>query len=106
MYRPALQRDPARHRSPTGDKGVLFEECLKLAGGIHCFRREGNNCCYSVYLAITAEDRAITGIAEPSGCFGEGVEHRSQVKSRTADDLEHVAGRGLVFESFLEVASP
>jgi hypothetical protein len=28
-----------------------------------------------------------------------------QIKSRAADDLEHVAGRGLIFERLLEVAS-
>jgi hypothetical protein len=37
--------------------------------------------------------------------FRNGVEHRLQIKGRAADRLQHVAGRGLVFERFLKVAS-
>ena len=73
-------------------------------GGLLRFRREGDGCCYAVHLAIAAVDRAVAGVAEPGGRFGEGVEHRLQIEGRAADDLEHVAGRGLVFEQFLEVA--
>ena len=83
---------------------MLFDECPKLAGGLLRFRREGNGCCYAVHLAVAAVDRAVSGVAEPGGRFGEGVEHRLQVEGRAADDLEHVAGRGLVFERLLEVA--
>ena len=32
------------------------------------------------------------------------VEHRLQIDRRAADDLEHVAGRGLVFERFVQFA--
>ena len=103
MHCLALQRDPAGNRSPVGDERMLFDECPKLAGGLLRFRREGNSCCYAVHLAIAAVDRAVAGVAEPGGRFGKGVEHRLQIEGRAADDLQHVAGRGLVFERFLEV---
>src|SRR6202043_1101503 len=44
------------------------------------------------------------GAAQARSSFTEGVEHRLQVEGRAADDLEHVAGRGLVFERFFEIA--
>ena len=82
---------------------MLFHECPKIAGGLLRFRREGDGCCYAVHLAIAAVDRAVAGVAEAGGRFGEGVEHRLQIEGRAADDLQHVAGRGLVFERLLEV---
>ena len=33
--------------------------------------------------------------------FGQGIEHRLQIEGRPADHLEHVAGRGLVFQRSL-----
>ena len=47
---------------------------------------------------------AISRIAQPRGGFDQRVEHRLQIEGRAADDLEHVAGRGLVFERFFEIA--
>ena len=44
---------------------------------------------------------AAIGVAEPRGGLDERVEHRLQIEGRAADDLEHVAGRGLVFERLL-----
>ena len=44
------------------------------------------------------------GIAQPRCGFDQRVEHRLQIEGRAADDLEHVAGRGLVFERFFEIA--
>ena len=42
--------------------------------------------------------------AQPGGGLDQCVEHRLQIEGRAADDLEHIAGRGLVFERFFEVA--
>jgi hypothetical protein len=38
------------------------------------------------------------------GGFDHCVQHRLDIGGRAADDVEHVAGRGLVFERFLEVS--
>jgi len=45
----------------------------------------------------------LIGAAQPSSGFCDGVEHRFQVEGRPADDLQHIASRGLVFERFFEV---
>jgi len=45
------------------------------------------------------------GAAQPRGRFGHCVEHRLQVKRRAADDVEHIAGRGLVFERLVALDS-
>src|SRR5215467_12005703 len=42
--------------------------------------------------------------AKPGGCFDHGVQHRLHIGGRAADDVEYVAGRGLVFQRFFEVA--
>src|SRR5215469_4255986 len=38
------------------------------------------------------------------GGFDHGIQHRLHIRGRSADDVEHIAGRGLVFERFFEVA--
>src|SRR5262249_50077008 len=43
-------------------------------------------------------------ITEPSGGFDEGLKHFSQVKRRTADDLQHVGGCGLLLERLTQLA--
>ena len=82
---------------------MLFDECPKFAGGFLSLRREGYGGGDAVHPAIAAVDRPVAGVAEPSGRFGECVEHWLQIEGRTADDLQHVARCGLVFERFLKV---
>ena len=45
----------------------------------------------------------LIGIAKPRGGLDHRVEHRLQIERRAADDLQHVAGRGLVFQRFLKI---
>ena len=58
----------------------------------------------AVDLALAYKDRSGIGAAKPGGRFGYCVQHRLHIGGRAADDVEHVAGRGLVFEQFFEVA--
>jgi len=37
-------------------------------------------------------------LTKPNGRFDKRVEHRLQIKSRTADDLEHISGGGLLLQ--------
>src|SRR4051812_4997821 len=53
---------------------------------------------------IRPEDERQVGGAQLCGGFDERVEHGLQVEGRAADDLQHIAGRGLVFERFLQIA--
>jgi hypothetical protein len=45
------------------------------------------------------------GPAKPGGGFDYCVQHRLHVSGRAADDVEYVAGRGLVFERFVALGS-
>jgi hypothetical protein len=39
--------------------------------------------------------------AKPDGRFGPCVKHLLHIEDRAADDLEHLAGRGLVLEGLV-----
>ena len=43
------------------------------------------------------------GIAQPRSSLNYRIEHRFQIEGRAADDLQHVAGRGLLFQCFVQV---
>jgi hypothetical protein len=49
-------------------------------------------------LTVAAVDEGHLGVAQPHASFDQRIDHRLQVEGRAADDLQHVAGRGLVFE--------
>src|SRR5439155_4768629 len=42
-------------------------------------------------------------VTQPARGLDDGAEHRLEVEARAADDIEHIAGRGLVFERLLKV---
>ena len=52
-----------------------------------------------------SEDVALLGVAEPRRSLDEHLKHGLEIRTRSADRFEHVAGRGLVFERFLQIAS-
>src|SRR5271169_3643687 len=55
-------------------------------------------------LVASPDREAPFGVATKSrGGLKQRVEHWLQIEGRAADDLEDIAGRGLVFERFLEV---
>jgi Ribbon-helix-helix protein, copG family len=68
------------------------------------FAIERESRAEAVEVAAADRERRLAGIAQPRGRLHQGVEHRLEVEGRAADDLEHVARRGLVFERFLELA--
>ena len=45
---------------------------------------------------LMANECCLIGGAKPRRCFGHHGEYGSQIEGRAADDLQHVAGRGLV----------
>src|SRR6516162_3626002 len=54
----------------------------------------------AVDLTLAYCDRSGIGGAKPRGRFHYCVQHRLHIGGRAADNVEHVAGRGLVFERF------
>ena len=59
---------------------------------------------FAVDVAVATQDISHFCFAERRGGSDERVEHWLQIEGRAADDLEHVAGRGLVFQRFLQIA--
>ena len=97
--------DPAFERHPPGDAVATGDECSLALGrpilGLRCTDERRH---VAVDLALAYCDRSGIGAAKPDGGFGNCVQHRLHIGGRAADDVEHVAGRGLVFERFFEVA--
>ena len=96
--------DPAFERRPPGDAVATGDNCslARIAQYSGSVASGGRHT--AVDLALAYEDRRGIGAAKPGGRFDHCVQHRLHIGGRAADDVEHVAGRGLVFERFLEVA--
>jgi hypothetical protein len=88
---------PPSNSIATGDKSSLAQDRPFLV-------TEGVSRHIAIDLALAHRDRRTIAAAKPLGGSGDRVEHRLQIEAGPADDLEHVAGRGLVFERFFEVA--
>src|SRR5262245_49397483 len=82
------------HFNGEGSKGS--SKCLILGG-------EPEVRSQPYQLAIATNDHSLVGIAKPGGGLHELIEHRLQVKSRLAYELQYVAGRRLVFQRLLQI---
>ncbi len=58
---------------------------------------------HPVDIADATVHQGHLGLTQPRGGFDQRIEHRLQVEGRAADDLQHIADRGLVFERLLQV---
>src|SRR5271166_5037669 len=56
-----------------------------------------------VEVVRAAEEVRTFGFAQSNRGFEERVEHRLQIKGRTADDLEHIGGSGLLLKRFAQL---
>src|SRR6516225_6753876 len=97
--------DPAFERHPRGDAGVATGDNCSLAQGrmILGLRFDGGERHVAVDLALAYPDRASITAAKPDGRLDHRVEHWLQVEGRAADNLQHVAGRSLVFERLFQI---
>src|SRR5262245_50013343 len=80
---------------------------VKAAHAAHVclvFGRETVICREPVKVTFAAVDERHFRAAEAGGSLGQRIQDRLQIEVRTADDLEYIAGRGLVFERLLEIA--
>src|SRR6516162_129491 len=96
MYYSAFER---RSRGHIAAAGLILEtpnESVELGRERECRH-------YPVGFALANRDVGEIGGTEPHRGFADGAEHRLQIEGRAADDLEHIARRGLVLERFFEV---
>ena len=54
---------------------------------------------------LAPEDENRIRLGEGRRTFGQGFEDALKVKGRAADNLEHIAGRGLVFDRLVSLGS-
>ena len=94
MHDPAVEQHPRGDAVATWDNGSLAQGLPKL--GVGCNRLGGRHI--AVDLALAYRDPCRLGAAKPGSRFGDCVQHRLHIGGRAADDVEHIAGRGLVFE--------
>jgi len=99
MHDPAFERHPPSEAAATGDDSSLALDCPILG-----VRRTERTRHMAVDLALAYRDICDIGAAKPGGRLHYCVQHRLHIGGRAADDPEHIAGRGLVFERFFEVA--
>src|SRR5262245_12242242 len=52
---------------------------------------------------LLTSNNSLLGIAERRRRLNESLQHGVQVESRTADDLEHIGGSGLLLERLTEL---
>ena len=93
----AFKRGPPGHRRAVGGKRLALNERVER-------RCIGKGCHHSVSIALAGCHPGSLRIAQPCGGFEQCRQHRLQIERRAADDLQHVAGRRLVFQQFLKVA--
>jgi hypothetical protein len=89
-------------RSSAGDRAAAGRDRVSQDDG-NGLCRETDRRRHAIEIAVAAPDEGHLRSAQACGGFNQRVEHRLQVEGRAADDLEHIAGRGLVFERFLKI---
>src|SRR6516165_10122731 len=100
MHDPASERHPPGDAVATRDKGSLAQDRPSL--GLRYTPRTRHR---AVGLALAYCDRCDIRAAKPGNRFDYCVQHRLHIGGRAADDLEHVAGRGLVLERLVALSS-
>ena len=81
-----------------GGIGYRLRNASRPSGVSPCDRCKMNE------LPVEAEHVTELSIAEPRRALRDRIEHRLDIGRRAADDVEHLARRGLVFERFLQLA--
>src|SRR6516225_9915542 len=91
-----LDRFAFEYRSPDIAAPSRFERnahtCFPMSGRAAVSRDD------AIVRSLLAMHRRHVGIAQPCRRFRQRVEHYLQIKSRTADYLEHIGGGGLLLQ--------
>ena len=96
VHRAAFEYCAPENRAAIRLRRVLFEMLALLLGQAER-RDEG------IAVGFAPPDNAGIRLAQHGRRTNEGVEHRPQIKSRPADDLEHVGRGGLLLQRLAQV---
>ena len=98
-----LDRRAFEQSSP--DDGSMARRKRQVPRGFSELWRHRERGDGPINIAVSGGDVREVGHAKPGGRAADGVEYRLQIKSRAADDVEHFAGRGLVFDRLVALGS-
>jgi hypothetical protein len=98
MHDPAFERHPPGHAVATGDNPSLLQD-----RPIFGFRSGDRHI--AVDLALAYRDRCDICAAKPTGGFDHCVQHGLHIGGTAADDVEHIARGGLVFDRLVALGS-
>src|SRR5262249_30188741 len=74
---------------------AAFLDVFRWQRAMYCHDAEG--------IAFAEHERAELGVAYARGVLQHGLEHGLQVAGRTADDLQHLRGRGLLLQRLAQL---
>src|ERR1700731_4095381 len=93
MNRSSFERSPSGNCSGTNRDRITLDVLIEV--GRDTMARDD-----FIRLAFWTTDDCGVGLTQAMRRFDQGIEHSLQVEGRTADDLEHVGGGGLLLEGF------
>ena len=92
----ASSRDAAAFEGNVMSLQIVPEPRVRFGGVTEAGRKAKK-------VALALEQPCMIGVTEPCRGFDQCIEHRLQIERRTADDLEHICGRGLLLQKFRQV---
>src|SRR5262249_11339152 len=95
-----MHRTPLQDRSARQCPTVRSDRIARLEIPVFCRYPERSN--HSAEAVVQPEDESGFGQANARRRCDQPVQHRPELGTRLADDLQHVARRGLVFERLLQ----
>src|SRR5215831_15105220 len=96
MDHPTFQQGPS-HRRPASLLDRQSPEIFDEFGRVPISLREKK---HPVFLPSY---RGEVGVTKAASRFNERLQHRLEIKSRAADDLEHVGGGRLLLQGFAQL---
>src|SRR5215472_6366211 len=96
MNYPALERHSADRRTAVGRNRMARSVILPLL-------RETERGCDAKQTTAQLLQHGFVGVANARRGLDQGLQHGSKLCTRLTDDLQHIAGRRLVFERLLQI---
>ena len=92
------------HNGPAGHRTAVDGDGLVAPGRKNRDRAVSRHCAERA--TIRAKDDGVLGVAESRGVLRNGVQHRLEVRRRTADNPEDLAGGGLLLQRLGQLSVP
>src|SRR5262245_48119301 len=92
------------HHGTPGRSRAVWPRWIRLEKLIQDFGRKIVGRRNLQKFAVVHPDNAEYGFAQARGTLNNRIEHRLSIGRRPADDVEHLARRGLMFKSFGQIA--